>query len=59
MGGCQDGNFGEVVGVDAVAASGVGAGEPVEAGALQVVAVFEVADVAYAAGSPFDQASSR
>jgi hypothetical protein len=43
------------VGQDAVAAPDPGAGESVEAGAVQVVAVFEVADAAFAAGSPFDE----
>jgi hypothetical protein len=48
-------DFGEVVGEDAVAAPDAGAGEPVEAGAVEVVAVFEMADAAFAAGSLFDQ----
>src|SRR5687768_11841473 len=48
-------DLGEVVGEDAVAAPDPGTGESVEAGAVQVVTVFEVADAAFAAGSPFDQ----
>jgi hypothetical protein len=57
LGGCEGADFGEVAGQDAVAAPDPGAGETVEAGAVQVVAVFEVGDAAFAAGAPFDQAS--
>jgi hypothetical protein len=38
------------VGENAVAAPDPSAGEAVEAGAVEVVAVFEVADAAFAAG---------
>jgi hypothetical protein len=55
--GGEGGDFGEVVGQDAVAVPDPGAGESVEAGAVELVAVFEVADAAFAAGSLFDEAA--
>jgi hypothetical protein len=55
--GCQGGDFDEVVGEDAVSAPGSGAGEGGQAGAVPAVAVFEVADAAFASGAPFDESA--
>src|SRR5690242_16788616 len=52
---CQGGDFGEIVGEDAVAAPDPRTAQAVEAGAVPAVAVFEVADAAFAAGAPFDE----
>src|SRR3954451_23332152 len=49
----------EVVGEDAVAAPGSGAGEPVEAAAVEAVSAFEVADASFAAGAPPDEPAER
>jgi hypothetical protein len=56
FGGGESGDFGEIVGQNAVAAPDPRPGEPIEAGAVDVEAVLEVADAALTAGSPFDQA---
>jgi hypothetical protein len=55
--GRERGDLGEVVGEDAVAAPGHGAVAAGDAATGPAVAVFEVADAALAAGSPFDQAA--
>src|SRR5262245_17694323 len=49
----------QVVGEDAVSGPDPGAFGAVDAGAVPAVAAFEVADAAFAAGSPFDGAAER
>jgi hypothetical protein len=53
----KGGDLGQVVGEDSVARPGFRSFEAVQAGAVPAVASFEVADPAFASGSPFDRSA--
>jgi hypothetical protein len=57
--GGQVGDLYQVVGEDAVSAPDPGSVQPVDAAAVPVVAVLEVADASFASGAPLDELAER